>query len=204
MSDDLTPADYAILLLLKIEAREISNTELDNLHGVRLVSPAYEKLNGGGYVDSNTDRRPYRHRLSPAGKAALEHPVVIAENAATAEKRSTREKHLWAALAATHRQNLELRAGSSPVGGGSLDERIRTAYACVAGEPGAWVSLTRIRPLFADVSKADLNKALEQMLDAPDVRLEPEVNRHRIDAREKGASVRIGGEDRHKMAIGLR
>ena len=203
MSDDLIPADYAILLLLKIEDREISNTELDNLYGIRLVSPAYEKLNGGGYVDSNTDRRPYRHRLSAAGKAVLERPLVMAEHAETVEKRSTRERHLWAALAATHRQNLELRGGS-PVGGGSLDERIRTAYACVANEPGAWVSLTRIRPLFADVSKADLDKALEQMLDAPDVRLEPEVNRHRIDAREKGASVRIGGEDRHKMAIGLR
>lgn len=216
MPDDLTPADYAILLLLKTEDREISNTELNNLHGVRLVSPTYEKLNAVGYVISKTDRRPYRHSLSDKGARVLGRPLVIDdEQAEAAEKRSTREKQLWAALAAVHKQNLGLRAGAvvkahrsgdddSRPNVGRLDERIRTAYDCLADRPGDWVSLSKIRPLLVDVPKADLDKALEQMLDAPDVRLDPEVNRHRLDAQEKEASVRIGGEDRHKLAIGVR
>jgi hypothetical protein len=32
--------------------------------------------------------------------------------------------------------------------------------------------------------------------------LEPEVHGHRIDAKLRDAAVRIGGEDRHKLAIG--
>jgi hypothetical protein len=216
MSGDLTPADYAILLLLKVENREISNTELNDLYGVRLVAPACAKLNGAGYVVSTTNRRPYRHSLAHKGTRLLERPLALDEDQAdAAEKRSAMEKNpLWAALAAVHKENLDLRAGSvakadqpgddvPPLDVRSLDERIRAVYTELADGPGEWVNLTAIRPLLADVAKVDLDKALEQLLDAPDVRLDPEVNRHRIGKGEKEASVRIGGEDRHKLAIGL-
>ncbi|WP_336217052.1 hypothetical protein [Nonomuraea sp. LPB2021202275-12-8] len=215
MSDDLSPADYAILVLLQIEDREISNTELNKLYGVRLVSPAYEKLNAAGYVVSKTDRRPYRHSLADKGARVLGKPLVLGEEQAEAAgRRSTSEKQLWAALAAKHQENLDLRAavgdadrsddGARSQDLRSLDERIRAVYDQVADDPGDWVSLTKIRSLLGDVSKADLDKALEQMLGAPDVRLESEIHRHRLGKREKEASVRIGGEDRHKLAIGLR
>ncbi|NRQ36535.1 hypothetical protein HII36_32585 [Nonomuraea sp. NN258] len=214
MSDDLSPADYAILVLLQIEDREISNTELNKLYGVRLVSPAYEKLNAAGYVVSRTDRRPYRHSLADKGTRVLGSPLVLGEEQAeAAERRSTREKLLWAALTAKHKEVLDLRAATEsdadqsddprPQDLLSLEERIRAVYDQVADDPGDWVNLTDIRALLKDVPKADLDKALEQMLDATDVWLEPEVNRHRIGRREKEASVRIGGEDRHKLAIGL-
>jgi hypothetical protein len=45
---------------------------------------------------------------------------------------------------------------------------------------------------------------LESMLDSPDVQLEPEPFGHRIGAEERSAAVNIGGEDRHKLAIGVR
>ncbi|AQZ63732.1 unnamed protein product [[Actinomadura] parvosata subsp. kistnae] len=211
MSDDLAPADYAILLLLKIEDREISNTELNELYGVRLLSPAYERLNAGGYVVSRTDRRPYRHSLADKGVRVLARPLALGEEQTeAAERRSGKEKQLWAALAAVHRENLDLRAAGKPGDDTrsqdprGLDERIRAAYGQVADGPGDWVSLTEIRALLADVAKADLDKALEQLLDAPDVRLEPEVNRHRLGQRERDASLQVGGEERHKLAIGLR
>ncbi|GAA2212480.1 hypothetical protein GCM10009850_079420 [Nonomuraea monospora] len=209
MSDDLSSADYAMLVLLKIEDREISNTELAEVHGVRLVSPVYEKLNAAGYVVSKTDRRPYRHSLADKGRRLLATPLVLEEDQAEAgERRSMKEKQLWAALAATYEDNLRLRAAAAEQSGvedvRSLDERIRAVYEQAADGPGAWVDLTKIRSRLVDVPKADLDKALEQMLDAPDVRLEPEVTRHRLGKREREASVRIGGEDRHKLAIGLR
>ena len=89
-----------------------------------------------------------------------------------------------------------------PHNGKSLEERIRAAYALVVDGSDGWVNLMVIRSHFPDVSKADLDKTLEHMLDMPDVWLEPEANRHRLGKAEKEASVRIGGEDRHKLAIG--
>lgn len=206
MSDDLTPSDYAILLLLRNEKREISNTELHDRYGFRLTGSLYAKLNGLGYLISNTQHRPYQHQLSEKGVRVLTRPMAIDEEQVdAAEKRTVRERILWAALMVEHRRN----AGGQPAepvatpDTRSLDERVRSAYAEVAA-PGEWVGLAAIRPLLADVSKSELDKALEKMLDAPDVRLDPEVHRHRIDKKTREAAVRIGGEDRHKLAIGMR
>jgi hypothetical protein len=209
MADDLTPAeyltptDYAFLILLKIEGREISNTEMDELHGVRLIGANYARLNGAGCVDTETKRRPYRHTLTPQGAKVLKGPLETAENGGSENKLSEKEKQLWAALFALHRYHLDGGNGApAPVRG--IHGRIRDAYAELATEPGAWVSLTRLRPLLGDVSKAELDKALESLLDAPDVNLEPEANQKTLTVEDRKAAVRIGGEYRHLLAIGMR
>ena len=211
MAAELTSADYAFLIILKAEGREISNTEMNKRYEVRLVSPAYEKLNAAGYVASETKRRPYRHVITDKGANLLTDPLSIDEDRAEeGEKRSTREKQLWAAVVAQQNEILRLRAvkgnGAAPVieEPADLGARIRAAYLELAGAPGEWVDLTALRPLLADVSKAALDKALTRMLDASDVRLEPEPFGHRVGAKERGAAVHIGGEDRHKLAIGRR
>lgn len=209
---DPTPIDYAFLILLKLEGGGISNTELKNLHGVRLISPDCARLNASGYVESITVRRPYVHKLTPSGEKLLDDKLTAAESDTTEHKANIKEKQLWAALAALHEYHRTACASRSPaavapapaVANGSLDERIRAAYTELASEPGAWVSLTRLRPLVADVSKADLDRALRSLLDAPDVNLEPEANQKTLTAEDRRASVRIGGEDRHLLAIGLR
>jgi hypothetical protein len=208
MADDLTPTDYAFLILLKIEGREISNNELAELHGVRLIGPSLARLNGAGYVLSETKRRPYRHALDPKGAKVLDLPWKLAEDGAEGKenKRNEKEQQLWAALSALHNHYRHAGdGGPAPVHDGrALDERIRSAYADLAAEPGAWVSLSRLRPLFGDVSKAELDKALGHLLDAPDVNLEPEPNQKTLKPEDRRAAVRIGGEDRHLLAIGMR
>lgn len=198
MADELTPTDYAYLIILKAAGREISNNEMGEQYGVRLQSPDYAKLNGLGYVLSQTKRRPYTHILTKEGEKFLTGSLPVAK--AKGSKRPTREEMLWAAMVAQH--NDLPRIKDTPKRG--LDERIRAAYATVADGSGDWVSLAKVRPLLADVSKANVDKALEQLLDASDVRIEPEPNRHRIGRADREAAVRIGGEEMHKLAIGLR
>jgi len=198
MADDLKPTDYAFLILLKVVDREISNPELDRLYGVRLTGEPYARLNGAGYVDSTKKGSTYWHKLPRKGEKALDQPWEIAGNATEAKEqtRANKEKLFWAALAAWHAYHLN--------GGRGLDERIRSAYAELAAEPGAWVSLTRLRPLFSDVVRTELDKALGRLLDAPDVNLEPEPNQKTLTVKDRQAAVRIGGEDRHLLAIGMR
>jgi len=211
MAAELTSADYAFLIILKAQGREISNTEMNKLYEVRLVSPAYEKLNAAGYVSSETKRRPYRHVITEEGAKVLADPLAIDEDRAEAgEKRTPREKQLWAAVVAQQNHIVRLLAKGGAAAATvieqspDLDGRIRAAYTKLAGAPGEWVDLAALRPLVGDVPKAELDKALARMLDARDVRLEPEPLVHRVGAEERKAAVRIGGEDRHKLAIGRR
>lgn len=211
---ELTPADYAYLVILKAADRELSNTELDKLYGVRLKSPDYERLNGAGYVSSDTKRRPYRHVVTGDGRKAVIVPLTIEQGRLPdGEKRSAGERQLfWAALVA--QQQMLLRSAPAEPAPGTrggvaavptdLDGRIRAAYQSLAGAPGEWVDLTALRPLLKDVSKAELDRALTGMLAARDVRLEPDAFTHRIGEQERRDAVHIGGEDRHKLAIGRR
>lgn len=212
--DDPTPTDYAFLILLKVADRQVSNKELKDQYGVTLIGADCTRLNGSGYVDSVTDRRPYLHTITAKGVGLLDRKFAVPDADPKEVKPKTREKQLWAALSALHEYHRNGRAAhpSSPsvpeppsaADGGTLGERIRAAYAQLATEPGAWVSLRRLRPLFTDVSKADLDRALRDLLDEADVNLEPEANQKTLTAEDRRASVRIGGEDRHLLAIGLR
>jgi hypothetical protein len=181
---------------------------MEELYRVRLIGKDYAKLNGDGYVASETTRRPYRHAITAKGTKAVGGPLAIEEE--PAERRSARERQLWAAIVAQQHEIVRLRArgnGATPTVAAEpvdLDFRIRAAYTKLADAPGDYVELTELRPLISGVSKAELDKALVRLHDAPDVRLEPEPFGHRIGAEERAAAVHIGGEDRHKLAVGLR
>jgi hypothetical protein len=197
MSAELTPADYAFLIFLRDAGRELSNTEMEKRYHVRLVGAAYAKLNSDGYVESNTKKRPYTHRLTTEGNKAV--IAYLRPDFGVALKPA--ERAVWAAMVLLAKGSVRPAAAPEPV---DVEDRIRAAYAELAAERGDWVDLTALRPKLADVAKADLDKALEQMLDSPDVQVEPEPFGHRIGAAERAAAVHIGGEDRHKLAIGLR
>jgi len=212
---DLTPTDYAFLIILRIVGREIDNTEMFERFGVRLIRPNYQALNGAGHVESDTTGRPYKHTITKSGRKVLTDKLIVADADDKKNKRTLKEQQLWAALAALHEHHRNSPPPAEPVVAEPiveepvtderpLETRIRAAYTELSGGSGTWVDLAEIRPLFTDVSKAELDTALKQLLKAPDVRLEPEPNRHRIGPEQEKASVRIGGEDRHKLAIGMR
>jgi hypothetical protein len=204
---ELSSVDYSFLAILQLEEREISNTEMDQKYGFRLVARPLQRLLAAEYVYTNKERAPYRHTITKAGLKALAQPLGLDDDhVEKGEGRSVREKQLWAGLVAL--QNL-LAGRSTPAtvtvaAPADVDGRIRAAYGQLASKPGAWVDLTALRGQLADVPKADLDRALKAMLRDDDVRLEPEPFGHRVGDAERQAAVHIGGEDRHKLAIGSR
>lgn len=207
MSADLAPEEYAFLIILRAENRELSNNEMDEIYQVRLVGSAYTRLKNDGYVVSER-RGSYWHTITAKGRKLLAGSLKIDDGrVGKGARRSPAEKALWAALVA--QQN-----GAGPAGSvehsapaeapAALEDRIRDVYAKLTEEWGEWVNLSALRSSLGDVSRPDLDKALLALLDAPDVRLEPESHRRRIDAAEREAELLVGGEARHKLAIGLR
>ena len=94
-------------------------------------------------------------------------------------------------------------AEPEPVGTGDLGGRIRDVYKSLASEPGAWVSLARLRAQFADVPRAELDEALKRLSRTDGVHLAPESNQKGLTAAEVDAALRSGGQDNHLLAIGV-
>ncbi|GAA1032234.1 hypothetical protein GCM10009557_30090 [Virgisporangium ochraceum] len=189
---DLSPKDYAYLFLLKLAGGEIDNKEMERRFGIRLVSPDYITLNNSGLVESQTPRgRSYRHRITRQGEKLLDGKLEI---------KSTKFDPLARVLPMLH--DLFREAPPAAPDDRPLHDRVRAAYPGLAGT-GEWVRLADLRTALADVSRDDLDRALSALHKEPDVRLEPEVNGQKITPADRSAALRIGGEDRHKLAIGM-
>jgi hypothetical protein len=207
---ELSSVDYSFLAILQSEEREISNTEMEQKYGFRLVARPLQRLLAAEYIYTDKEHTPYRHIITKAGiKALATQWGMDDDHVGKGERRTLRDRQHWAGMVAL--QNLLARSGA-PSGPGAptiekpadLDGRIREAYGKLASTPGAWVDLTALRGQLADVPKADLDRALKDLLRDDDVRLEPEPFGHRVGPEERRAAVHIGGEDRHKLAIGQR
>jgi hypothetical protein len=209
-NDALTPSESALLIVLMAEAREVSNPELKERYNIDLTGESRRKLNELRYVASHKVGRAFVHQLDDQGWVRVHEELNFD---------SPRARALGAALAALHGNlrdrvlprldqsfgEMFSRADDVTVQEekGDLEERIREAYASLAPEPGAWVNLARLRPLFGDVDRPQLDEALRHLNRAPDVNIVPESNQKTLTDNDIDAAVRIGGQDKHLLAIGV-
>lgn len=203
-NDNLTPAESAILIVLMAEGRDISNKELEERFGMTLTGASRKKLNESGLVESWKDGRGFAHRLGEAGWARCREPLNFA---------SPRARALGAALtslvAAMHRdlertnRSLAMVFGAQTAPMSDLAERIRVAYKAHAPGPGEWVSIADIRDELAQVGRDELDAALKQLEQEPDVNIVPQANEKALSERNRRAAVIIGRQPKHFIAIGV-
>ncbi|MFG1608303.1 hypothetical protein [Actinoplanes sp. NPDC049265] len=194
----LNPEEYAFLIILKAVGRELSNTEMDDLYQTRLTGATHKKLTGDQLVSSVKKGSTYWLTLTDAGRKTLAEPLTV-DHGQTRKGRSPAERTLWGALVAQQQSGTRSAPPTE-----DLPDRIRGAYRKLTGERGEWVGLASLRSTLADVPRAEVDQALIALMDDPDVRLEPESHRRRIEPADREAAVLVGGEPRHKLAIGLR
>lgn len=208
-SDNLTPKEAALLVLLLAENRDLTNTDLKEIYRFELNKQSREKLNRLGYVESTKDgRQPYVHQLTDAGWARcyeplnLESPKARAQGAALAALMQSVLRHLEA-------RDLSLAdfAASSEASTGSnsdeLGERIRLTYRRLAGRPGAFVGIRALRSELADLDRDTLDGALRLLERQGDVSVVPESNQKTLTAADREAALWIGGEHKHFLVIGV-
>ncbi len=210
---DLTPGESAILIVLMVEAREITNTELKERYGVDVRKESREKLNRLGFVASQKHGRSYLHVLDDKGWLRVEDDLDVD---------SPKARAIGAALGALHgavRDRVLPRTGYRKLGElfaltdvvpaeqadrpTNLEARLRNAYAALVSEPGAWVALSRLRPFFDDLPRETVDEALRQLLFSADVNIVPESNQKSLTEEDRAAAVRIGGQEKHLLAIGV-
>jgi hypothetical protein len=195
----------AALLTLMAEAREVSNNELAELTGFRVTGDVRRVLNELGLVTSVRAgiTKPYQHELTDAGWAWCASELT----ARTPPRAQSAGGALYAVLGSLarflERSGLRLHEVFE-AGELAIDGRVRAAYAKLAPEPRAWVGLATLRDALNGESRAEVDQALHRLNRAADVNLIPESNQKVLTEEDRDAAVRIGGEDRHLIAIGVR
>lgn len=85
---------------------------------------------------------------------------------------------------------------------GPLDaSKMKKGYDQLAKEPGGWVSMTDLRSMFPDASKAEFDKMVKD-LDGQGATAIPESNQKMLTTADRAAAVNIGGEPNHLFQMG--
>jgi hypothetical protein len=91
----------------------------------------------------------------------------------------------------------------------SVQDQIRDTVRALAQEPGRWsslgyVRLADVRDRLSHLDRADVDRALDELITDPDVSLTAELNQKTLTDRDRAAAVHIGGEDRHVISFSRR
>ncbi|WP_305789773.1 hypothetical protein [Symbioplanes lichenis] len=208
--DDLTASESAILVVLMVEAREVPATELRERYGLEVRKPQRDKLTRLRYVAGRKTGRTYALQLEDRGWVRMQDDLEFKVRGATAVgaaltalQAALRDRVLPRSGCATLGELFALSDVRAPAPSGNLRDRIVHAGRELATEPGAWVSLRRLRPFFADVPREDLDAALRELSREEGVTLAPEPNRKTLTEADVEAALRLGGQENHLLAIGV-
>ncbi|WP_326553321.1 hypothetical protein [Micromonospora sp. NBC_01813] len=226
MSDQrLSLPDTAVLLVLMAEAREVSNPELKQRYGLTLDGVARRRLNDRKLVESWKDGRSFRHVLTDGGwvwctrQLSADGPPPRSGSGGIA---------LYAVLAGLGRLMVRVDLSLAEVFGATpapaapsgpepaptsgsqaeldeagVDARVRAAYRELTPRPNGWVKLAQLREKLADLDRAEVDAALLRMVGQPGVSVVPESNQKALTAADRAAAVRVGGQEKHLLAIGV-
>ncbi|MFC5824517.1 hypothetical protein [Nonomuraea insulae] len=219
----LSLPDFAALVVLAVEAGEVSNTELKQRHKLTIDGQRRIRLNDMKLVESRKSGRVFVHALTDSGWARLAEdlrtgtlPPQTGSSGAMARALLTWLPRYMARtdqrLADVFHPGEETTAettgrtgnttGSETGGPDELETRIRDAYAELATRPDAWVSLADLRILLADVPRARVDRTLVLMERLPDVNLVPESNQKTLTPQDRESAVLIGDQHKHLLWIG--
>ncbi|RGC66134.1 hypothetical protein C5N14_25190 [Micromonospora sp. MW-13] len=222
----LTPNQINALVVLMVEARKLTNAELQELAGFTLTGKDNKKLVELGLVETDRSRRLLSHELTDEGWRV----VRELHTAAPPKAGRSASRSLFTLLTNLHRGLDRLRishgdffkqtgaepapevAPTSPTEvaptparssvGGDTEALVRAAYRELAARPGAWVGLADLRDHLGGADRAAVDTALRALVRQDGVRIIPVANSKSLTARDRAAAVRIGDEDNHMLAIG--
>jgi hypothetical protein len=217
-AQELTLKERAVLLGLVAEGRAMTNTDLYAAAGVKLDGASRVKLNDLKLVASAKEGRAFVHELTEAGAQWCDDELA----AERPERAGAGGGALYAILGGLQRylqrtgQRLvdifQPEEDAAPVEAAELETaeehgsdpavRIRAAYARLSREPGeSWLALRVLRADLADLSRAEIDSALQQLSREPGVHVQAEANQQSLTDEDHAAAVRFGASSRHLLKI---
>lgn len=198
MPEKYGPNARAALLVLMLENREVPNKELVNQHKIRLSPADRDPLIEDEVLRTRTENR--RLLLEITGKGIKRCLTDLVEGAPPS--RSGPLARMYNEVLRRMVQYFEEQGTLvEAIGFGDLELLIRMVYVDMSVGPQDWIRLARIRPRLNGADKSEVDKVLLKMMKARTIHLAPSSNRKVLTDDDRAAAVRIGGEDKHLIAI---
>jgi len=210
MNDQLRTHHITALFALMGVAREISNTELQELAGFRIDGELRRTLNDRHLVKSaRLGNKPFTHELTDAGWKRCEAELT--------GERPAGSGHLGGAFYLVldgigrflARENKLLANVFQPESTDKAEPaptvieaaQIGALYRTLAAKQGDQVRLAELRPLLNGAAGTDVDRVLREMSKAGKAHLSPDPDRKSLTAADRAAAIRIGGEDNHLLVV---
>ena len=198
-----TPARQALVALM-LHVTEASNPDLRKLYHFTIEKSARDQLTREKLITWKKGLRgAIFHELTDQGWVRGRDELTLAPpegvGAAWHLLYGT-FRHLNGLMIKNGYQLSDVFAAEDP-GPLSIEDRIRQAYGELASEPGALVSLARLRDELPDIPRKSLDEALLGFNRQRTIQLEPDPNRMALSDRAKAAAIPLGGEDQHLITI---
>lgn len=200
MAEKYLSAERATLFVLLLHKEEMPNAFLKKEHGVDLPAAGRVKLNETGLIETRKESRQFFHRITPAGEEWCERELMDFE---TPPRSSALAKVGFDMLRRCARFARHNKIPITHLIGASeeLEELIRRVYKELSGRPQDWVRLAQLRPKLNGAAKDEVDQTLLAMARTGRVHLAPDSDRRGLTDADRGAAIRVAGEDNHFLAI---
>ncbi|MGC7102506.1 hypothetical protein ACPZ19_48220 [Amycolatopsis lurida] len=198
MPDKYTDNARAALTVLMLANRAVLNTELSKEHKIRLSLAERRKLIKDGLLETDESVRPFVHEITDEGITWCMNNLVDGEPPSRSGPQVRLVFEVMRRVVGYLQQRGLL---AEALRTGDLESLIRQAYRALATAPQDWIRLARIRPKLNGADKSEVDEVLLEMMKTGTVHLAPDSNRSALTDADHAAAVRIGGEDKHIIAI---
>lgn len=196
MPEKYTPSARAALMVLLLENREVPNPELTKQYKITLGPVDRQRLNKDGLLKTS-ETKPYVHRITDEGVAWILADLVHGEQASRPGPMARANAEFLRRIV----RNLPRDTLVAAIRTVDLEDLIREAYHDLSEGPLDWIRLARIRPRLDGAGKGEVDEVLLEMIKTGTVHLAPDSNRKVLTEDDHAAAVRVGGEDKHLLAI---
>jgi hypothetical protein len=204
--EKLTPKQISALVVLMSQARELTNPELEQLVGFTLTGKDKNALVDRKLIESRkTAGGAFAHQLTDEGWRTCKQLTEISGGLPTG---STLGRALYVLLSDTRQalgrlnvSHADFFAPAEETTADDLSARIRSAYWSLARKPGDWVGLAALRPWLGTTPRADVDRALIELIREPGVHIIPSANLKALTSADRAGALRIGDQDAHAIAI---
>jgi hypothetical protein len=186
------------LMVVMLANREVPNTELKNTHKITLLPKDRDAVNRDKLLESSKEGRRYIHKITDKGIDWCMTHLVESELPTRVGPQARVNQELLRRMVPFLRDRGLLAEAIRSRG---LEELIRQVYLELGDGYQDWVRLAKVRPQLDGADRGDVDETLLKMVKTGAAHLVPDSNRKVLTEEDHAAAIRIGGEDKHLMAI---
>lgn len=198
MPEKYATSAKSALMVVMLANREVPNVELKEVYKISLVPKDREPVNRDKLLETLKDGRRLVHKITDKGIDWCMTHLLESELPARVGPQARVNQELLRRMVPFLRERGLLAEAIRSQG---LKELIRQVYLELGDGYDDWVRLAKIRPQLDGAGREEVDETLLKMVQGGDTHLVASANRKVLTDDDHAAAIRIGGEDKHLMAI---